>query len=99
MFPLDRIMKWNSSAIITIFTTIKIMTCGELVGCVESHGGAGCLPRVNSNAHGAQCAQHILAAQVRFNEIFFQFDFSTLSILVFIVATFINIVILMTMVV
>ena len=43
----------EQSAIITIFTTIKIMTCGELVGCVESHGGAGCLPRVNSNAHDA----------------------------------------------
>ena len=68
MFPL----KWNSSAIITIFTAIKIMMCGELVGCVESHGGAGCLPRVNSNAHGEQCTQHILADQVRFNEIFFQ---------------------------
>ena len=56
--------------IITIFTAIKIMTCGELVGCVESHGGAGCLPRVNSNAHGEQCTQHILADQVRFNKIF-----------------------------
>ena len=75
LVPLDRIMKWNSSAIITIFTTIKIMMCGELVGCVESHGGAGCLPRVNSNAHGAQCAQHILADQVRFNEIFQHISF------------------------
>ena len=31
MVPLARIMKWNSSAIITIFTTIKIMICGEPV--------------------------------------------------------------------